>query len=123
MGNGAGGLQRRGRCLELFHSRPRPFSGLPLGRGWLGGGLRRQATALLRLGIVEWEGPDPERTAVWADQQRRQSRRRREGVLLLSRQYADPLVHEVPVQVSPGCVSLRRPGRDEQTTYAPRARI
>ena len=35
-----------------------------------------------------------------------QSRRGRQGVLLLPRQHADPLLHEVPLQVSAGGVSL-----------------
>ena len=52
--------------------------------------------------LALWNGkrPDPQGAPVRPDQQRGQSRRGREGVLLLSRQHADALVHEVPVQVS-----------------------
>ena len=66
----------------------------------------QQATALLRPGAVEWQGPDPQGTPLRADQQRRQSRRGCQGILLLPGQHADPLVHEVSVQVSPGGISL-----------------
>ena len=44
-------------------------------------------------------GSDPQGAAVRPDQQRGQSRRGRQGVLLLPRQHADSLLHEVPVQV------------------------
>ena len=59
--------------------------------------------------LALWNGtrPDPEGAAVRADQQRGQPRRGRQGVLLLPRQHADALVHEVPVQVPAGGVSLR----------------
>ncbi len=65
--------------------------------------------------LALWNGKDAilKERSVWIDQQRRQPRRRREGVLLLPRQHADPLVHEVSVQVSAGRLSLCRPGRDE----------
>ena len=56
---------------------------------------------------VERAGSDPEGAPLRPDRQRRQSRRGRQGVLLLSRQHADALVHEVPVQVSAARVSLR----------------
>ena len=51
--------------------------------------------------IALWNGRDPnlERAPVRSDQQRGQSRRGCEGVLLLPRQHADALLHEVPVQV------------------------
>ena len=50
-------------------------------------------------GAVERQGPDPQGAAVWPDQWRGQSRRGCQGVLLLSRQHADPLLHEVSLQV------------------------
>ena len=77
------------------------------GEDGLAGISRRQAAALLRAGALERQGPDPQGAPVRADQQRRQPRRGREGVLLLPRQHADALVHEVPVQVPAGGVSLR----------------
>ena len=105
VGHGPRGLQRRRRRLELLHPRPGPLARLPLGRGRPGRHLRRPAAALLRAGPVERQGPDPQGAPVRADQQREQSRRGRQGVLLLPRQHADPLVHEVPLQVSAGGLS------------------
>ena len=54
---------------------------------------------VLRAGAVERQRPDPQGAPLRPDQQRGQSRRGREGVLLLSRLDADALVHEVSVQV------------------------
>ena len=106
------------RRLELLHPRPGPLAGLPLGRGRPGRDLRRPPGALLRPGPVERPRPDPQGAAVRADQQRGQPRRGRQGVLLLPRQHADPLVHEVSLQVSAGRLSLRRPGRRPTATAA-----
>ena len=57
--------------------------------------------------LALWNGKDPilKERAVRADQQRGQSRRGREGVLLLPRQHADALLHEVSLQVSAGRLS------------------
>ena len=52
------------------------------------------------LASVERPRSDPEGAHVRPDEQRGQPRRRRQGILLLSRQHSDALVHEVPVQVS-----------------------
>jgi len=62
-------------------------------------GSATQTAVVLRARALERAGPDPEGTPVRADQQRSQSRRGREGILLLPRQHAYALVHEVPVQV------------------------
>ena len=58
--------------------------------------------------LALWNGKDPDSQGapVRPDQQREQSWRGRQGVLLLSRQHADAFVHEVPVQVSAGGVSV-----------------
>ena len=117
VGHRARGLQRERRRLELLHPRPGPLARLPLGRGRPRRHLRRPAASLLRAGALERQGPDPQGAAVRADQQRGQPRRGREGVLLLPRQHADPLVHEVPLQVPPGGLSLRRPGGDEPPAH------
>ena len=69
--------------------------------------------ALLRARAVERPRPDPQGTAVRPDRPRGQSRRRRQGVLLLSRLDADALLHEGAVQVSAGGVSLRAARRGE----------
>ena len=91
--------------------RPRPVARLPLGRGRHRRDLRRPAAALLRAGAVERARSDPQGAPLRADRQRGQPRRGCEGVLLLPRQHADALLHEVPVQVSAARVSVRRPGR------------
>ena len=62
------------------------------------------------LALWNGQGPDPQGAALRIDQQRREPRRGCEGVLLLPRQHADALVHEIPLQVPPGGVSLRRSG-------------
>ena len=77
------------------------------GEDGLGGISRRQAAAVLRAGAVERARPDPEGTSVRAHQQRGQSRRGRQGVLLLPRQHAHALVHEVSLQVSAAGVPYR----------------
>ena len=107
------GLQRRTATPGTTSRTTRPVPRLPLGRGRPGRHLRRQAAALLRPGAVERARPDPQGAAVRPDQQRGQPRRGRQGVLLLPRQHADALVHEVPLQVPAGGLSLRRPGRDQ----------
>ena len=118
VGHGPRGLQRGRRRLGLLQPRPGPLARLPLGRGRPGRHLRRPAAALLRPGPVERQGPDPQGAPVRPDQQREQPRRGRQGVLLLPRQHADALVHEVPLQVSAGGVPLRRPRRDQPAAGA-----
>ena len=60
------------------------------------------------------ERPDPQRAPLRPDEQRRQSRRGRQGILLLPRQHADALVHEVSVQVSAAAYPVRRSRRHQQ---------
>ena len=80
------------------------------GEDGLGGTLRRQTAALFRPRVVERARPDSERAPVRAHQQRGESRRGRQGVLLLRRQHAHALVHEISLQVPAAGVSL--PGLD-----------
>ena len=68
MGHGPRGLQQQRRRLGLFFARSGPLAGVSLGRGRAGGHLRRQAAALLRPGLVEWEGSDPQGASLRADQ-------------------------------------------------------
>ena len=58
--------------------------------------------------LALWNGRDPilKERLVRPDEQRKQSRRRCQGILLLHRQHPNALVHEVPVQVSAGRISL-----------------
>ena len=75
------------------------------------------------LALMERARPDPQGAALRADGQRGQSRRGREGVLLLPGQHADALLHEVPVQVPAGGVSLRAAGRGEPPPRPAQSRI
>ena len=93
------------------------------GEDGLGGNLRRQATAVLRAGVVERARPDPERAAVRAHQQRGEPWRGRQGILFLPRQHADALLHEVPLQVPAAGVSLPGPDRDQPEQIAGRVRV
>src|SRR5262249_43398269 len=61
--------------------------------------VRPQATPLFRSSAVERQGPDSQGAPLRPDRQRRQPRRGRQRVLLLSRLDADALVHEIPLQV------------------------
>ena len=123
MGHRPRGLQRQRRRVELFHPRSVAVSCLPLGRRRTRGPVRRPAALVLRPGVVERARPDPERAPVRAHQQRGEPRRRRQGVLLLRRQHAHALVHEVSVQVPAAGVSLPGPGRHEPEPITARARI
>src|SRR5262249_33680203 len=69
VGNGARGLQRQRRRLELLHSRSRPFPRVPVGRGRPLWDLRRQAAALLRSRPLERSGPHPEGATLRAHEQ------------------------------------------------------
>ena len=95
MGNGARGLQRGRQRLGLLPARPGAVARLSLERRRHRRHLRSPSVDLLRARIVERAGPDPEGAAVRAHRKRGQSRRGRQGVLLLSGQHADALVHEV----------------------------
>ena len=123
VGNRARGLQRERRRLELLHARPGALARLSLGRGRARGPLRRQAAAVFRAGAVERRRSDPEGAAVRAHQQRGQSRRGREGVLLLSRLDADAFLPEVSLQVSAARLSVRRPGAHQPRAAARRAGV
>ena len=118
MGNGPRGLQRGRRRLELLHPRSRALARLPLGGGRPRGHLGRPPAPLLRAGAVEREGCHPEGAGLRPLEQRGQPRRGSEGVLLLPRQHPDALVHEVPLQVPAGRLSVRRPRQDERPADA-----
>ena len=93
--------------LGLFQPRPGPLARVPLGRGRPGRDLRRPAASLLRARPLERRRSDRQGAPVRPHQHRGQPRRGRQGVLLLPRQHADPLVHEVSLQVSAVGVPLR----------------
>jgi hypothetical protein len=57
MGDGAGGLQRQRRRLELLHARSGAVTRLPLGRGRVGGDCDNQQ--ILCFALALWNGTDP----------------------------------------------------------------
>ena len=99
--------------LGVSAARSRPLQGLSLERRRHRRHLRPPPAHLLRAGAVERERSHPERAHLRADRQRRQSRRGREGILLLPRQHAHAFLHEVSVQVPAGRVPLRATGGRE----------
>ena len=105
VGNGARGLQPERRCVELLPARSCAIARLSLGRGRPRRLQRSEAADVFRAGALERQRSDSEGAAVRPDQRRGQSRRGRQGVLLLSRLHADPLLHEVALQVSARGVS------------------
>ena len=123
MGDGPRGLQPERQRLGLLHPRPVPLPGLPVGRRRPGRDLRRQAAPLLRPRPLERARPHPEGADVRPHQQPGEPRRGRQGVLLLRRLHAHPLVHEVPLQVSAARVPLPRPRRDQPAADAGGVRI
>ena len=113
----------RRHCLGLFPPRPRAQPRLSLGRRRHRRHLRPPPVHLLRAGALERPRSDSEGTALRPDRQRRQSRRGRQGVLLLPRLHADAFLHEVPLQVSAGGVSLRAAGRRKPPPRQARAGV
>ena len=75
--------------------------------------------------LALWNGKDPilKERLFGLDQQREQPRRGRQGILLLPRQHADALVHEVPLQVSAGGLSLRQSRRYQPQPQPQRIRV
>src|ERR1700730_11247987 len=97
LGHGARGLQPIWERLGAFASRPCPFSRLSLERRRSGGNLRSTADDLFCRGPVERARCHPEGTYLRSNRQRGQSRRGREGVLLLPRQHTHALLHEISI--------------------------
>ncbi len=85
VGNGSRRLQRGWERLELLLARPVALARLPVGRRRHCRDLRRPAAAVLRDCSVERARSDLEGAPVRTDQQRGESRRGRQGVLLLPR--------------------------------------
>ena len=123
VGDGPRGLQRGRQRLGLLHARPIALAGVPVGRGRPRRDLRRPAAAVLRPRAVERARPHPQGARVRPHQQRGQPRRGRQGLLLLPRLDADPLVHEIPLQVPAARVSLPGPGRNQPEADEGGARV
>ena len=101
------------RLLGLLPARPGPQPRLSLGRRRPARHHRPRVPALLCAGALERPRPDPEGAALRPHRPRGQSRRGREGVLLLPRLDADAFLHEGALQVSAGRVPVRAAGRGE----------
>ena len=85
--------------------------------------LRQPPAPLLRLRLLERTRPHPEGAPVRPDRPGRQSRRRRQGVLLLPGFHAHSLLHEGAVQVPAARISVRTTGRSERRPRPHHARI
>src|SRR5207253_3174893 len=107
LGNGARGLQRERRRLELFSARARALSRLSLERGWVGGHLRSQRAALLCLRVLERARSVFKGTLLRGERTAGQPRRRRKGTLLVHRCHADAQLHVDGLPLSAGGVSVR----------------
>ena len=123
MGNRARGLQSRWHRLGRFRSRPVAQPRLPLERRRPRRHQRRASTPVLFARPVERQGPDPQGAHVRTDRQPGQSRRRRQGVLLLPRCHTQPQLDALPVQVSAGGISVRAAGQGERAALAAGAAV
>ena len=113
MGNGAGGLFRPWKQLGELPPRPLAPPRLPLGRGRPAGMDGPPVPALFRPGALERPGRDSQGAALRSRRKRGQSRRGREGMLLLPRFHTDAFLHQGALQVSAGHLSLHRGAREE----------
>ena len=115
VGHGPRGLQRQRRRLVVLQPRPGAVARLPLGRGRPRRHLATTSSGCASpLALWNEQRPDPQGAPLRADQRRGQPRRGRQGVLLLRRQHADPLVPAVALQVPAGGVPVRRSGGHER---------
>src|SRR5262249_19132244 len=97
VGDGPRGLLAGWRALALLHARPGPLAGLPLGRGRPARCLRQRRPPLPRPRALESARPDPEGAALRPERRRGESRRGRQGVLLLPRRDPDRLLPARPL--------------------------
>ena len=95
------------RGMELPAARPCPLSGLPVGRGRAGRFQRRRAAAVPGAGAVERAGPDPQGADLRVDRRRGQSRRGRQGVLVVPRRRPQPRLEPLALPLPAACVPLR----------------
>ena len=74
---------------------------------------------LLCLGLALWNGKDPilKERLFGLTNLAGQSRRRRQGAVLLSRRHADALLHADALQISAGRFSLRATGRGKSSAW------
>ena len=118
LGHGARGLQRGRRRLGVLPARARALARLPLERGRPRRHLRPRAAHVLRARVLERPRPVPEGAHLRAHRPRRQSRRGRQGVLVVRRRDADRLVAALALPLSAGRVPVRAPARGERAGAA-----
>src|SRR5207253_11403386 len=94
-----------------FSIRSRALARLSLERGRHRRNFRPQRPTLFCVRVLERARPVFERAAFRRERAGRKSRRRREGTLLVPRQYADAQLHADDLSLSAIAFSLRRAGR------------
>ncbi len=112
-----------GSAWELLPARACALASLPVGRGRPPRHLRQSPAPLLRPRALERARPHPEGAALRPHRARGQPRRGRQGVLLLPRRHAHPLLHAGALQVPAAGVPVRAPGRGERAARAREARV
>src|SRR5262249_34666844 len=113
VGDGARGLQRERRCLELLHPRSRPLAGYRWGEDGIAGISDDKQHLCFALAL--WNGQDPilkERLFGLTNSEGNHGEDVKEYYFYLD-STPDPLVHKVSLQVPTGGLSLRGPHRDE----------
>ena len=108
VGHGSRRLQRARHSVGLFPARSRALSRVPLGRRRPGRNQRPAPEDLLRrwrcgTGAIRYL----KERLFGLTGKRGQSRRRREGILLLSGFNADAFLHEISLQISASRISIR----------------
>ncbi len=96
-----------GDAWNYLSARSCPLARLSLERGRHRRHLRPPPVHLLRARALERRRPHSQGAPLRPHRARGQSRRRRQGAILLSRQHADAFLHEVPLQVPAAGLSLR----------------
>ena len=125
VGDGPRGLQPLRQRVGLLSARACPEQSLPVGRRRPGGVLGPPAAALPVARLVEPTRCHPKGTSVRTDQQRRQSRRGREGAVLLPGRDPVALLSENALQVSADGISVypSRRGKPRPRNGCPRIRV
>ena len=98
--------------LPHDHARSRAYR---WGEDGLAGFSRRRAAALPRARALERARPDPEGAHLRADREPGQPRRGRQGVLVVPRRNAEPLLESLALPLSAGCVPVRAARRGERS--------
>ena len=107
--------------LGLFHARSCSLARLSLDRGRHRRHLRQSPAPVFRVRLLERTRSDSEGAPLRAGRPGRQSRRGRQGILLLPGLHSHALLHEVPVQISAVGVSVRAIGGSQSAALAARS--